>query len=70
LIFVGAGQPPPDATGFDVYAGESPEALTLQTLTPVAAGQFWSMPISGLISGTAPPADQKPDHYVRRNRTR
>ncbi len=70
LIFVSAGQAPPDVNGFDVYAGETVEGVTLQNGTPVAAGQLWVMPGGGLVPGQAPPAEQKPDHYIRRNRAR
>ena len=69
-IAVTAGLAPPDVTGFDVFAGETDSSLTLQNPVPVVAGQFWTMPALGLIVGAAATAEQKPDHYIRRNRTR
>ena len=44
-----------DATGYNVYADTSSGAETLQNLTPIAIGTAWTMPTSGLISGTEPP---------------
>lgn len=70
VLAVEAGSPPPGVTGFDVYVGESLESMTLQTLTPVALGGTWFMPAPGLLAGPPPPAGQRPDYYVRRNRTR
>ena len=58
------------SSGFDVFAGETDSSLTLQNPVPVVAGQFWTMPALGLIVGAAATAEQKPDHYIRRNRTR
>jgi hypothetical protein len=70
LLYAGAGAAPAGVTGFDVYAGEATDSLSLQNATPVTIGQFWVMPPGGLVPGTPPPAEQKPDYYVRRNRSR
>ena len=70
LIYVAADPAPADVIGFHVYAGEAPESLTRQNSAPVAAGQIWAMPPSGLTLGAPFTAGQKPDHYIRRNRAR
>jgi len=70
LLAVEAGSAPAGVTGFLVYVGEAPDALTLQTAVAVATGGTWFLPVSGLVDGAAPPDDQRPDYYVRRNRTR
>lgn len=70
LIYVGAGVAPADVIGFDVFAGMTVGSLTLQSATPVTPGELWIMPPTGLVDGTPPPVEQRPDYYVRRNRTR
>lgn len=69
-LAVSAGAPPNSVTGFDVYAGESEDELTQQNTSTVLAGGTWSMPVNGLIQGSAAPPDRRPDYYIRRSRTR
>ena len=70
VIAVSAGPAPAAAIGFDVLAGESEPTLTVQNSSLIAVGQTWTMPLSGLVGGLAPAAEQQPDHYIRRNRAR
>jgi hypothetical protein len=42
---------PPNASGWNVYAGTEQENLTLQTEAPLTLGQSWEMPTSGIITG-------------------
>ena len=69
-VTVSAGPAPSGVSGFDVYAGESEDLLSLQNGPAVPAGTTWSMPVGGLVHGPAAPADRRPDYYIRRNRTR
>ncbi len=61
---VDAVNPPAEATGFHVYLGTSPEALTRQTSAPVAVGDTFVLPDSGLVDGPAPGDGQDPDVYL------
>lgn len=70
VIAVSAEPAPSAAIGFDVLAGESEAALTVQNSSVIAVGQTWTMPTSGLVGGPAPASEQQPSHYIRRNRTR
>jgi hypothetical protein len=69
-FIVDPGVAPAGVTGFDVYAGADETALTRQNSSPILAGSTWTLPPAGLVTGPAPLADQKPDHYIRRNRAR
>jgi hypothetical protein len=64
LPVVTAVNPPPVATGFNVYMGLSQDTVTLQTSTPVALGGSFTLPVSGLVTGTNPGCGQTPDVYV------
>lgn len=61
---VDAVNPPAGATGFHVYLGTSPEAVTRQTSTPVALGETFTLPASGLVSGVTPGDGQAPDVFL------
>jgi hypothetical protein len=56
--------PPANATGFHVYLGLAPGALERQTDDPVAVGQAFMLPGSGLAAGVAPGDGQVPDVFV------
>jgi hypothetical protein len=64
LPVVTAVNPPPVATGFNVYMGLSPETVTLQNSTPVAVADSFTLPSSGLVTGGCPGCGQAPDVYV------
>lgn len=68
LFQVEAGPAPGNVTGFDVYASVDGGASTLQTSSPIAVGQAWSLPSSGLVAGLAATSGQGPEYFVRRNR--
>jgi hypothetical protein len=69
-FIVDPGAAPVGITGFDVYSGEEETALTRQNSSPIPAGTTWTLPPGGIVAGPAPAAEQKPDHYIRRNRAR
>ncbi len=59
-----AVNPPSAATGFNVYVGLSPDAIALQTSTPVPVGQSFTLAASGVAAGRAPGTGQAADIYV------
>lgn len=61
---VGVSNAPAAATGFHVYLGTSPELLERQTSTPVAVGDTFVLPDTGLADGPAPGDGQDPDVYL------
>jgi hypothetical protein len=63
VLVVGAANPPAVASGFNVYAGLSADALALQTLGAVPVGQRFTL-TSGLARGAAPGDGQRPDVYI------
>jgi hypothetical protein len=67
-ILVAAAESVPAGWSFDVYVGMSETEMTRQTLSPMAATSVWQMPPSGLVAGSAPPAGQVPEFYLRRER--
>lgn len=64
LAVVTPVNPPAVATGFNVYMGLTAETLALQTPTPIPAGQSFTLPATGLVTGTLPGDGQAPDVYV------
>lgn len=54
---------PTGATGFNVYMGSS-ATVTLQNSTPVAIGESFTLPSTGLVQGRMPGDGQNPDVYV------
>jgi|SRR5579859_2169607 len=62
-IQVTAKNPPPNATAWNVYAGTSIDAVSLQTPTPIAVDQAWVLPASGLVSGRGPGTGQAPSYF-------
>lgn len=64
LPVVTAVNAPAVATGFNVYIGLSAETMTLQNSTPVAVSGSFTLPASGLITGSSPGCGQTPDIYI------
>ena len=62
-IQVTAQSPPANATVWNVYAGTSIDAITLQHPVPITIGQPWLLPTSGLVSGRGPGIGQAPNYY-------
>ena len=54
---------PAVATGFNVYMGTSAKGVALQTGAPVAVGESFTLPASGMASGRRPGFGQTPDVY-------
>lgn len=59
-----AVNPPKNATGFNVYLGLTPATVTRQNAVPIAVGQSFTLPASGLLPGVAPGTGQTADIYV------
>jgi len=64
LPVVTAVNAPAVGMGFNVYMGLSVETMTLQNSTPVAAGGSFTLPASGLVTGSCPGCGQVPDIYI------
>jgi hypothetical protein len=64
LAVVTAVNAPFAATGFNVYMGLTPDAITLQNSAAIAAGTSFTLPSSGLVTGVAPGSGQAADVYV------
>ena len=60
--------PPDNATGWNLYVGDSETSLGLQNDTPLGTGSVWDLPPMGFISGRPPGNGQKPDQMVMRRR--
>lgn len=63
-LSVSGVNPPSVATGFNVYVGLTSDSATLQTATPIPAGQDFTLPSTGLVAGRAPGIGQAPDIYI------
>ena len=62
-LSVAAANPPTNATGWNVYVGHAPNAISLQNSTPVGIGSTWSL--SGSLSQGLQPRDgQQPNWYL------
>lgn len=59
---------PPNARGFNVYAGASPEAVSLQNDVPIQLETHWVLPASGLREGSKPGNGQGPDRFIVNDR--
>lgn len=64
----GALNAPASATGWNLYAGNSPDQLTLQNSAPLTLGSTWTLPTGGLVVGPDAVGGQAPDYYVALSR--
>jgi len=55
---------PKNITGWNLYAGVSPDALALQNATPMAITEPWTASATGLASGRRPSNGQLPDYWI------
>jgi len=62
-VQVTTNNPPLNAAAWNIYAGTSIDAITLQTSAPITVGQPWFLPTSGLVSGRGPGTGQAPNYY-------
>ena len=60
--------PPPRATGWQVYAGTTEDSVTRQTTNPLSLTEPWVMPGNVPTKGPAAPFGQTPDQYIRLQR--
>jgi hypothetical protein len=63
-IAVQPGTAPPNATGWNVYIGATPDSLSLENEAPIAAGAAWLQPGNLAVGGRAPGSGQSPS-YVK-----
>lgn len=61
--------PPPVATGFNVYIGPTEDTLARQNASPIAVGQTFTMPDAGLTAGPAPGTGQAADIFITGGQT-
>ena len=54
------GEAPPNAAGWNVYAGIDPGGTTLQNASPIAIGQTWLQPAPLATGGRGPGSGQQP----------
>jgi hypothetical protein len=62
---VQALSPPPNAVSWNVYAGVTPDALSLQNTVPLDPSASWTAPNSGLSTTGQPPGTGQPPSYLR-----
>lgn len=62
---VSPGAPPPNATGWNIFAGYVESDLSLQNTIPLALGSAWEWQTGELADGPGPGAGQPPDSMVR-----
>jgi hypothetical protein len=65
---VEAVEAPANASGWNVYVGQSIEDSRLQNEQPIGIGATWRLPSSGLAAGRKAGQGQQPSSYVRINR--
>ena len=61
---VTVANPPKNVTGWNLYAGASPDTLALQNAVPMGLSEIWSEPTTGLSSGRRPSYGQEPDCWI------
>jgi hypothetical protein len=59
---------PPNATGWNVYVGLTPDGVTLQNSSPNALQTDWLLPNTGVIGANPIPTGQNPERYVVEDR--
>jgi hypothetical protein len=65
LLVVEAVEPPANAQSWNVYVGVTIGDVTLQNGVPLAVGQTWTEPETGLERGRPPGTGQAPQSYLR-----
>jgi hypothetical protein len=60
--------PPSNASGWNLYAGQTEASLSLQNDAPIQVDSDWSLPLSGFRAGVRPGTGQKPDQILKRKR--
>lgn len=61
-LLVQPGTPPQGTTGWNVYAGAAPDAMTRQNGAPIAIGQMWMQAGGLVLTGPAPGCGQAPNY--------
>jgi len=55
--------PPSNAVSWNIYGGTDVDSIMLQSATPIAVDQIWTMPSSGLAQGRSPGRGQEPNYF-------
>jgi hypothetical protein len=63
-MIVGSAQAPEGIDSWNVYAGDGPETVQLQSVTPIPIAGTWILPPTGLITGKAPGDGQSPEWWI------
>jgi hypothetical protein len=63
-LAIGAGDAPGGVTAWNVFIGVTDSAITRQNGVPLAVGQTFSVPSTGLVAGMVPGTGQAADMYV------
>jgi hypothetical protein len=63
-VVVAISNPPPGATLWNVYAGNGPDDVSLQNVSPLPPGTTWMLPASGLRTGRTPGDGQAPELWI------
>lgn len=64
LLTAQLNDPPPGATGWNIYVGLSAWPLALQNSTPIPLGGTFTLAAAGLVAGRPPDDGQVPETYV------
>ena len=68
LIATNSGGAPGTVTGWNIYAGYTPDQPTLQNNAPLPIGTEWTAPPSGLRTGRKPGDGQTADRFIVNNK--
>lgn len=63
-VSMGPAAVPTAAIGWNIYAGTASGTVTRQNAAVLAVNGTWTLPASGLISGSEPSDGQDPDFYL------
>jgi hypothetical protein len=68
-VTVTAPPAPANVKWWNVYLGSRQDNLARQSATPLPLTASWTLPLTGIEFGDAPPQGQAPDTYLRRTNT-
>jgi hypothetical protein len=63
-VAVGVSNPPQGAVLWNVYAGNGPDNIALQSTSPLTISATWILPTTGLRAGRAPGDGQTPEWWI------
>ncbi len=68
LLCVETGSVAPEVAGWNVYAGNTPDEMTIQNEAPLALGSVWTMPAEGLRTGPRAGRRQAAEYFATESR--